>query len=300
MDVERIAASGVWAWIGCLLGVTALSTQRFHLFRLTVHPTAPLFPPTQSRPEILRQVIESHPNVVLRDRTWSVANVENVDDDALHFRFGRDGTRSIPVKSESGDFEKEEVSVAPFADVILDVELEVCAIADNWEIGQKPLDRGHLLAAVLSRSELANNMNVSIDASPIKEPRRFLERIEQAIQILNLWVTTKRPNPFDADELFVRPTAKVVEAIGAENARTMFSGGDMTRNREVVKNIVKSTAANGGDAGARLLEKEQPKPINASLTSSLASVKVEADASVVRNVIDSTRDLYDRIRNRSK
>jgi hypothetical protein len=233
-----------------------------------------------------------------KGRTWSIANVEDFDGGALHFRLGRDGRRSLPMKSETGDFVEQNVRVAPFTDIVLDLGLEVCAIADKGELGLGPKSMGDVLATVLSKGDVAVRLNATIAASPIKEPRDFLERVRSASAIYRVWVTTNRPNPFDAEEEFVKPTAAVVEAIGAEQAKTTFSGKSIDGSRDVVQEIIKSTAANGGDAGARLLEKGQEKASNVTMSTSLASVKAEDDANVVGRVLAALRETYARIRNR--
>lgn len=250
-----------------------------------------------TKPELLNAVVQSQPTAFRAKRAWSIANVEELEAGALHFRLGREGRRSLPVKSESGDFVEEDVRIAPFVDVVLDTPLEICAIADRREVGS-PQGIGRILSDVLNASSVAREQNVTVAASPIKEPRVFLERIHAASAIYALWVTTNRPNPFDADELFVKPTANVVEAIGAQQAKTTFSGTKINGQSDALEELVKSTAANGGNAGARILERDQSKTVSVTLGTSLASLSIEADAGLAQRALAKARDTYDRIRNR--
>src|SRR5207237_7772903 len=103
-----------------------------------------------------------------------------------------------------------------------------------------------------------------------------------------------------ADELFVKPTANVVEAIRAEQAKTTFSGKNLDGESDALEEIVNSTAANGGNAGARIMEQGQSKAISLTLGTSLASVRIDADAGVARRTLAKARETYDRIRNRPR
>ena len=106
--------------------------EKFDLFRLTVHPTAPLYPPDDPKSVLLEKAILESPRHETRGLVWSFANVERIEGErALHFRFGRTGIRSLPRKSRTGDFVDERIDIAPFVDVVVDLDLEVCALGDR-------------------------------------------------------------------------------------------------------------------------------------------------------------------------
>ncbi len=108
----------------------------FQLFRVKVYPPAQrqMFDLEMTRQEFLNRSISSLPQIELRTgRIWHIGNVRRIDDAGLYFRIGRTSRSTVGIYEE-GNFKDQEFETAPYSHVILDVELEVCALAKKTQL----------------------------------------------------------------------------------------------------------------------------------------------------------------------
>lgn len=276
----------------------------FFLFRVTVHPSrhAPLLGTGLSHRDkalLLGSALAEQPSAQWGRTTWHVGNVQPLDDSATYFRLGRERVMSVPQTDARGNFVDREAPVSPYTHAVLDARLGVCAVARRSSVSAKPETLGSQLSRVLSASETSTSKYVEIQAASIKEPDEFLARLSAAFAIHRLWVVNRRPNPFDVDKDFVRPTTRALEELGADTVRTEWSGDQLKVDDTCAVSIIRSTAATGGDAGAVIREESTAPSTRVSLSENRARIQEEFDGedflpAAVR-LANKVRSFYQRI-----
>jgi hypothetical protein len=111
----------------------------FQLFRLKIYPSRQLllFEKEKIRLEILKETIYSLPSLELRKGTvWHIGNVTELDKTGLYFRIGRTSTSTIEIY-KNGNFIDEQFETAPYTHLVLDINLEICAIAKKPRLSPK-------------------------------------------------------------------------------------------------------------------------------------------------------------------
>jgi hypothetical protein len=254
---------------------------------------------------ILLEAIRRHPTAEgTRGSRWRIGNAELLDSEAVWFHFGREGKNALlPQVDGNGDFLEVPYPYAPYTHAVLDTKLQVCAVAHDPALFGSPEAAGRALERILNLSDTTRSLLTRFEVSPIKEPFDFLETLRRAHAVHSLWLLTRRPNPFDMEEDLVKPTSRVLERLNGTEVRTTFSGESLSVNTPEVAEIIKSTAARGGDAGARISDEPHSKPRKIRLTKSLASICVNTGANfkdALLCALSKTRGLYQRIRGEEK
>lgn len=226
-------------------------------YRVTVHPNRqyPLLVKPFSKPDVLRRAVIEHPTVQWqRGARWHIGNAKQIRPTDLSFRIGRVRTVRLPQTDENGNYVQTDSDVTPNTPVFLDVANEICVIASNTALSAKVDTIAAGLAHVLTASRAATEAVAVIEAAPIKEPNHFIARLQSAAVVRRLWVVNRRPNPVDAEVEFVRPTSRVLEELGGDQVKTEWKGADLKVREKPATDIIKSTAATAGDAGATVFE----------------------------------------------
>lgn len=285
-------------------------STHMELFRLTVHPH-PDFPlyghqaiAERGRPALLREAIKSATRWEVRQGSiWSVARAQDVDETALHFKFGRHRKMVLPFPVESPsadatDYVEREVDLWPHTDIIVDVQLALCAIGRKPELAEETTTIARALEVVLTTSPTARDSNLEIKASPIDDPQEFLERLRSAFSVKKLWVTIQRPNPFDVEQDFHLPTERVLAEMGGQEARVVWSGKNLNSKNPEVEKIVESVARSGGDYGATIQETQDPRSkTRVKKRRKGKAMEVSSAARLnPRSLLDMIRDLYNSLR----
>jgi hypothetical protein len=100
------------------------------------------------------------------------------------------------------------------------------------------------------------------------------------------------------DEDFVEPVAQYLESIGADKAKTIFTGKSIATS-DRTKNLISSTAAHGGDAGATIQDGPESRPRPVKLTASATIDVPRADLrDNVKTAIDAVRTAFEWILSR--
>ncbi len=220
--------------------------ESLQLFRLKVFPSMHNQHLTKS--ELLRQRIEATPTAELRSGyQWHIGNIEEVDECSVYFRVGRT-TKTTLERFKDGRFVDTEVEAAPSTGVLLDFELELCAIAAKSKLAPTVMGIAEKLNRLLNEGDPAPEYPIEFEIGDLKNPRGLIESLERAYQIESFWLTVTRPNLFDTEKDFIEPTEHTVEAIRAEKAKTTFSGTDMDKDKTA--DLARSVGASGDDAGA--------------------------------------------------
>lgn len=272
----------------------------FHLFRIKVlrDPQFDAFRTDASAPEILARAIESRPDAQSpRGRTWSIANIERLDDSGVYFRFGRIATRVVPVRDEnSGDFTEALLRAAPHTHVVIDLETEVCAIGHNTDLAPSPRATARRLKQVLGATPTAKEYGVRFHISEISRPDTFLQEIHSAYAITSFTVYFTPPNPFDIRDDFHRQMEQLAAEAGATIGRTVISGPALDTERLTA--LTRSAAATGDNVKARVREARGGRPRVQSLKGSTAQISnASAETENARHgLLTRIRTLYQKIR----
>ena len=277
---------------------------KFQLFRFKVYPSKQrdFFREELTPSEILRRVLQSLPAADLRKgQTWHIGNFEPVDATGVYFRLGKTSKATLEVFDESmGSFNDQEFETAPYTHVLADVELEVGAIASKSRLAPTTFGIARQLMRLLNQSEVASKLEVRFEIDDIKDPEDFLSQLRNAYSISKFRVDYTLPNPFDADEDFVKPFQKFLQSSKGTKGTVEVKGEDL--ESETLEKVSRSTAATGDDADAWLKRSLKARPKKISLkgnpvTFTKATVENKTQR---RGVLDLARSFYNKVRHGGK
>lgn len=247
--------------------------------------------------EILNEAIWSRPGVILRLGTaWSIANVRSIDERSLYFRIGCEKYKEQGAKDEAGDFVSEVHPVAPHTHVILDWDLEVCAIAPNSELGDKRALPSRL-KKLLNESETAKTGGYVFDVRPIDNPEEFVRWIGSASRVTRYEMTFCGPNFFDVNEDFQKPLQRMAENIKGNDNKVVFQNQNGLEPDGLVP-LSRAVIAAGNVVSAKCQTHPDGKLEKRSSKGNPATVEVDTleDAPHWKTAIDFLRSGYRDIR----
>ncbi len=268
----------------------------FQMFRVGVRPTRPLLGLPEGAAAVLGQAIKSLPSIELRQgRTWHIGNVKPLGGDALYFRVGRISHSTMAVYDGRG-FRDQEFETAPYTHVVLDLALEVCALARQSRLAPTAQGIARQLAALLNRSETARGMDAAFDIAAVFDPEDFVTYLTQASAVSRFWVTFKRPNPFDAEKDFQRPLQSILAASGGDKGRAQLEGESLIV--ENLEKMARAAAATGDDAAATMALPHQRRRVVKRLRENPVVLTQEdlESAAEQQQMLTRMRDEYRRIR----
>ncbi len=270
----------------------------FQVFRIQVYPASQglLFEMPKTPSEILKDTIISLPSAELRKgMIWHIGNITDIDDIGLYFRVGRT-TRSKIAVYEDGNFADEEFETAPYTHAILDVQLEVCAIARNSKLSPKATGIANQFIRLLNESKHARHIEAKFEINAINDPEDFVSYLRQAFNISKFWITFSRPNAFDVNEDFNKPMEKLLNESNGEKGKTELLGSNL--KSDGLEDLARSAASTGNEAAAWLqIEKDYPK-VKKHLKGNPIIISQEdlTDDEQRSDLLQRIRSLYKRIR----
>jgi len=162
-----------------------------------------LFDPERSRQEILSEVVSSTPEASLRmGMTWHIGNVQQVAADGLYFRVGRTTRQTLQV-FEGGQFADETFETAPYTHALMDLSLEVLALARNARLSPSIPGIARQLSRLLNESQASLRCDSSFEIDELTDPEDFISHLRTAQAIYKFTVWFSRPNPWDVNQDFV-------------------------------------------------------------------------------------------------
>ena len=272
----------------------------FQLFRVKVFPSkqGDLFAVKKTRPEMLREAIQSLPFGEFRaGLTWHIGNVAEIDENGLYFRLGRTSTATLEVYDEDyGGFVDQEFETAPYTHGFVDVELEVCAIAKKTRLSPTTSGIARQFIRLLNVSKKAVEFQALFEIDEVKDPEDFIAHLKRAYSISKFWVSFSRPNIFDANQDFVKPFQRMVEASNGEKGKAELKGENL--DSQTLEAVARSAAATGDDAGAWLKPSQKSRRVKKQLRGSSINTAQEdvADEKQRRTLLDRVRELYRKVR----
>lgn len=227
---------------------------------------------------------------------WHIGNVTPIDESGLYFRLGRASTERLELYDASAHrFVDQEFATAPYTHVVLDVDLEVCAIARKIRLAPRAVNIAQRFARLLNASEIAHSQRATFEVDDIKDPEDFISQLNRAYSISKFWMVVSRPNAFDADD-FVKPFQRMVEAANGEKGKAELKGENL--DPEQLEGLARSAAATGDDAVAWIKPKKGAKRVRKQLRGNPANISQDdvSDAGERKRLLNEIRELYRRIR----
>lgn len=249
-----------------------------------------------TRSEVFLAALEEKPDSQVRQGyTWHIGNVQLFSPNAGYFAIGR--TRQSTIEKfnfETGNFVEEELETSPYTHCVFDAQIGIVGIARKPALAPTPDGIARRLGELLSKTRQVRENAIDIEISPIPNPDNFLREIREAYGVLQFSATFHRPNPFDADEYFQRPLSVYLEAVDGERGRTIVSGKDL--DRAAVAEVVRSTAATGNDATAKIRRTRGAGAVSIRLGGSTVGVSYDEDIHDPKIALNDLRVRYARVR----
>lgn len=270
----------------------------FQMFRIKVYPSEQMsfLEPPKTPSEILKDVIFSLPSAELRkDMIWHIGNVSTLEEGGLYFRIGRTTKSTLEIYKD-GNFDEQEFEMAPYTHVILDVWLEVCAIAKKPKLAPKTTGIANQFVRLLNESERTRQIEASFDIDEINDPTDFITHLRHAFSVSKFWVTFSRPNAWDVNEVFIKPTQKLLEDSNGEKGKTELEGDNL--NPKSLEDIARSAASTGDDASAWLQTSATSQKVRKRLKGNPIIVRQEdiADPAHKIMILQLIRENYKRVK----
>ncbi|OGT93667.1 MAG: hypothetical protein A2298_04430 [Gammaproteobacteria bacterium RIFOXYB2_FULL_38_6] len=270
----------------------------FQLFRIKVYSAGQknLFEKDKSRSEVLDEVINSLPSAELRTNIiWHIGNIAKIDATGLYFRIGRTSPSTLELFKD-GNFMEQNFETAPYTHVLLDTKLEVCAIANRTKVSPTVSGIANQFIQLLNKSGKASHFVVKFEADKINDPDDFIGHIQKAYAISKFWITFKKPNPFDANEDFVKPYQKLLQEIHGEKGKSELMGDQL--KPDVVENLARSAASTGDDASALIQVSQKGKKTRKYLKGNPVIIQHDdiSDNDQKKTFLERIREVYFRIR----
>lgn len=271
---------------------------QFHLFRtlVAIPDQVPLFEPARERGPILGKALRSLPSVEgRRGSIWHVGNLVEIDASAFSFRLGRT-TKTTLALYEEGEFVDRDFDTAPYTHAVLDVDLELFAVAHNPKIAKTAVGIARQFAKLLRESEPGKQAGIDVDVHPMSDPVDFIKHLADAYEVNRFWITFSPPNPLDADRDFHKPMQKLLKDACGQKGRTEIAGESLDATS--LEELARSAAATGENASAYLRPQESAEGITRTLRGNPAVISVEEDVPEQRReeLLARLRGFYERIR----
>lgn len=258
-----------------------------------------IFPADLPPETILAQAIEERPSRQMRRGEWRIGNVHRLDGDGYYFKLGK---RQAKLKEQvrEGDFEEEFLEESLSTHVVLDARLEVSAIVSKPELASSPLSLARQLRALVQSSEACKSRAIDVEIDPIKDPANFLNILRSASRIEGFRFVVTRPNMFDTEKLFVKPTEEFVRqaSFGEAVIQLKDPKGAEGGSLETLEPIIRNAAATGQDVSARVRLTSTGRPILKHLNRNYVTEEIGEDdpKEGAEGILARIRRLYESIR----
>jgi hypothetical protein len=249
-----------------------------------------------SRADVFAASLEEKPDSQVRTGyKWHIGNVALYTPSSGYFAVGRTTRATIEkFDSETGNFVEEELETSPYTHCVFDADIGFIGIAKKPSLSPTAEGIARRVEELMSRTAPVKENEIVVEISPIPDPDSFLREIEQAYAVLQFAATFHRPNPFDADEHFQKPLSVYLAAADGESGRTQVQGDDL--NREVLKAVIKSTAATGNEASAKIKRVKGARAVKIHLRGSTIGSSYEEELHDPKQVLGDLQNLYRHVR----
>jgi len=244
-----------------------MATIEYSLFRVKMvrpHQASFLHDDLTPGDIFLRAVLEKPSGELRKGFEWHIGNVHQFSEYTGYFAAGRTTLSTIEkFNPESGDFVEEELEESPYTHCVFDARIGFIGIAKKPNLSQTTKGIANRVEQLLSIANVVRINEIRVEIRPIPDPDDFLRSLDTAFKVFSFSATFRGPNPFDADEHFQRPLSVYLSAAQGQKGKTTISGEDL--NREVLREVTRSTAATGNEASARIQKSKRQKAMTINL-----------------------------------
>ena len=230
---------------------------RYNLFRTKI--SFPLqgelfLPKDETSQSVFEKCLKEQTSIKYRENhVWKSGNIHEINEDGGYFAFGKVSLSDLEVfDNDVQDFRKAIYTAGLHSIIVFSKKYELFAIQVNHKLGltEKTAEK---LQSVLRKVRIVSENNLLLTISKISDPKDFVSKIREAYAVKQLQATFTRPNPFDADEKFQKPSSALLLAVNGDEGKTIFKGKNL--DMDVVESISRSSVATGNVAKARILKK---------------------------------------------
>lgn len=275
----------------------------FHLYRLKIEQSIkpPLFkdPTNQPRDIILAAIERIFSQNFQKAQSWRIGNIHEPTQNTIFFAFGKITRATHGFYDESrGDFIEETFEEAPHTYVAIDLEHQICAIAQKAKIAPRVRNIARNLEKLLNavhQTEMEYH-DITFTLNEINDPEEFITLIRTAVCISKFEMTFSPPNPFDAEEQFQRPMEELLKWSHADKGQTSIKGQNLEPN--TLEKLSRSAAASGNNARAHIQSPSDTKPVPKKLAGNTTTVTIDDIVTDDQkfNLIQKIRSAYLRVR----
>lgn len=277
-----------------------MATIEYSLFRVKmVRPHQASFLHEDLTPSaiFLRAILEKPSGELRRGFHWHVGNLLRFSELSGYFAVGRTTISTIEkFNPESGDFVEEELEESPYTHCVFDADIGFIGIAKKPNLSQTTKGIAGRVEQLLSMTRVVRDNGILVEIRPIPDPEGFLTTLDSAFRVFSFSATFRGPNPFDADEHFQRPLSVYLSAAEGVKGRASISGADLNRN--VLRQVTRSTAATGNEASARIQKSKHQKAITINLKGDPVKRKYDEEEHNPETVLADLTNQYSRVRRR--
>ena len=277
----------------------------FFLFRIKIERSSSLFAdladPTLSHGEIILAAIEKKGSHSLRNgQQWRIGNLERLNDTSVFFALGRIAQKTRDLyDDEAGNFVEVPSDEAPHTYVVVDLELQVCAIARKTIVSRTTMAAAKNLQSILNATHKRDpeTSHLTFALSPIEDPESFIDLIKSAFRVSEFTVQFSLPNPTDTEEQFMKPMQRYLQDARGNRGQTTIRGEEL--DTDLIEQMARSAASSGNGARARIQSAPDSQPAMRRSVGSQANVAKEEIATDddKRQLAKLIRAAYRRIRN---
>lgn len=271
-------------------------TKSIFIFKIKfIKSEQPLLPFSDiTTSEMFKIALKQKPKIPSKysDAIWHIGNIVYVDEFSGTFRFGKQTPSEFPVFDEnSKDFTTENVTEAPNCLVYFNLEYELLGISSSSSLKLDKDEIASRLKEVLQNTRTVLESETTVEISPVKSPKTFIEHLKSAYKIKRFTIKFSGPNPFDADSTFHKPQSAYLKAIGGKEGVTSVSGDNL--NTDICVIMAKSVSGTGNDASAGIQETSSDSTHKISLSQSPLKINLtEDDIDKPKNIIEKILDAY--------
>jgi hypothetical protein len=277
---------------------------QFQLFRVRVRypPELPLFGDV-TIPQLIKRAIEARPTRKGRKgATWHVGNVEELVD-GLYFALGRTTKAKFEKFDEkAGNFIEESFETAPYTHVLVELTLQICAIAAKPKVAPSTGAMARRLAELMSEAIRAQNFNADFTVDALKDPASFIDYIRSAYAVQRFAMTFRTPNPWDVERDFQNPLQQMLREAHGEQGRLGVAGSEL--DPTVAEKLARAAASTGDEAEAVLVMKKDGPRVRRVMRKEFVSLFVPEDELASTDektgLVARLREMYQSIRDAVK
>jgi hypothetical protein len=267
---------------------------------------------------VLHDLISTrHSSVVRKDHLWVTGNIVNIDDEFIHFKFGRKTQTIEPDYDETtGDFIEIQGKDTKYINIFYDSTYQILVIEQNFQLASPRtaanylkklfndlIDKSRGKLTTLDAESLAAVHYYEVKTETIIDPHDFIHYIQNAFLISRLRLEFRRPNTWDFGKDFQGPMQRATEYLnGYKTTANIYSLDGLDADATI--EAARDAASVGAPVSARLKQTKEASLITKRMDQKHSPailqdipIETETDKRLLKNTI---REFYGSIRGKRR